>query len=897
MRVDGRGLRAAGVKRGRKTHSDVSLAAFRQRFVQINASLRARHAAGGSAVELVPTLARDIDALLIEVWACCGLHTQGRICLVAVGGYGRGELHPFSDVDLLILVATALSPKDKECVKRFIAFVWDIGLSIGHSVRSVEQCGEDARSDPILATSLMEARLIAGSAALLEEMQERTGPDVIWTGLDFFQARCFEQRDRHRRFDDTASNLEPNVKDGPGALRDIHTVEWVAKRHFGAGSLGELVEHGFLTPSEHRALAESRDFLWEIRFRLHLLTGRAEDRLLFDYQKRLATLFGYRGDDRNLAVEKFMKRYYRCAMEVSRLNEMLLALFREAILETDTARRIVPINPRFRAVDGYLEVTDSGVFARHPVALLELFLILQERSHLEGVRASTIRLVRDHCHLIDERFRSDPKACGIFREILRQPRHVAREVRRMHRYGLLARYLPEFEAVAGQMQYDLFHAYTVDEHSLFVLGGLRAFAAPEKRDGFPLGSAVFETLRNTEVLYIAGLFHDIGKGRGGDHSELGARSALAFCRRHGLDRDDSRLVAWLIRHHLLMSHTAQRRDISDADVINEFARAVGDREHLDYLYLLTVADIRATNPNLWSEWKDALLRDLYFATRRALRSGLEDSVGQEVPVAQAEAKTRELFDAPGERERAALSLWRSFGADYFLRYTPEEICWHTRAILDDSAGEPPLVLIREGRGGTEIFAYARDRKHLFAASTSALDRMGLTILDSRILTAENAMTLDTYVVSERGGEALGGRPRKDEVKQALLAALRDPRAPRAPASRRAGPGRLRHFDISAEVIFHPDDGRGRSLVEVVAPDRPGLLVCIGIAFADCGVRLQNAKIATYGERAEDVFFVTDRGNRPLDAQAKERLRRRLLAALSVPPDAGDESRFPALPAH
>ena len=895
MGVDGRGPRAKGARRRPSERSDLPLAANRQRLFRINSWIRERHEAGARATELVPALTREIDALLVDVWECCGLHPQRGLCLVAVGGYGRGELHPFSDVDLLILTAAALTSEDEGRVEHFIAFAWDIGLYIGHSVRSVEQCEVDARGDPFLATSLMEARLIAGSVALLDEMLERTGPDAIWKGPDFFRTRCLEQRDRHRRFDDTASNLEPNVKDGPGGLRDMHTLVWVARRHFGVGSLDGLLERGFITPPEHRSLAESRDYLWEIRFRLHLLTGRAEDRLLFDHQKRLAALFGHRDDDQDLAVEKFMRRYYRCAMEVSRLNEMLLALFREAIFDEGKARRVVPINSRFRAVDNYLEVTDPGVFARRPVALLELFLMLQKIPDLDGVRASTIRLVRDCGHLVDERFRSNPEACGVFREILRQPRHVAREVRRMHRYGLLARYLPEFESVAGQMQYDLFHAYTVDEHSLFVLGSLRAFAASQKCDKFPLCRAIFETLRSPETLYIAGLFHDVGKGRGGDHSELGARSALAFCRRHSLGRYDSRLVAWLVRHHLLMSHTAQRRDISDPDVVHEFARVVGDRVRLDHLYLLTVADIRATNPNLWSEWKDALLRDLYFATRRALRSGLEEVVDQDALVAEAESKTRARFRACGERERAALSLWRSFGADYFLRYTPEEICWHTRAILDASSGERPLVLIREGRGGTEIFAYARDRKHLFAASTSALDRMGLTILDSRILTAENAMTLDTYVVSERDGTTLRGAARKDEATRGLLAALHDPIAPRAPDSRRAGPGRLRHFDISAKVVLHADDRKGRSVVEVVAPDRPGLLACIGIAFADCGVRLQNAKIATYGERAEDVFFVTDSGNRPLDGGAKERLQRRLLTAVSNSGYAEEASRIPAVP--
>ena len=852
--------------------------------MRIDDSLRARHAAGERAVALVPARAREIDTLLTDAWAHGGLRGKTRACLVAVGGYGRGELHPHSDVDLLILVDRSLDRGDQERVKGFIAFVWDIGLQIGHSVRSVEQCETDARDDPIFATTLMEARLLAGPAALFEELLERTGPARLWPGPVFFEARCLEQRERHRRFGDTASNLEPNVKDGPGGLRDIHTVDWIAKRHFGAGTLRGATGDAFLTESEHRYLREGRDFLWEVRFRLHLLAGRAEDRLLFDYQKRLAALFGYRDDDLNLGVEKFMKRYYRWVTELSRLNEMLLALFRETIVPPPGPHEVRPINARFQTIDGWLSFADSGVPARHPVALLELLLVLQQRPEVKGVRASTIRLARDHRHLIDDAFRSDPKACAIFLEILRQPRHVARELRRMHRYGLLAAYLPEFGVVAGRMQYDLFHAYTVDEHSLFVVSRLRSFAVPERRGAFPLCSALFEELPNPELLYIAGLFHDIGKGQEGDHSEVGARCALSFCHRHGLDAYDSHLVEWLVRHHLLMSHTAQRRDTSDPAVVEEFARTVGDRAHLDCLYLLTVADISATNPSLWNDWKDALLRDLYFAARRALRRGLEDPPDRRALIARAQSRAVDLLRLEDGENREALSLWRSLGEDYFLRYTPEEICWHTRAILDAAADEPPLVLIRQGRGGTEIFAYAADRKHLFAASTSALDRRGLTILDARILTADNAMTLNTYVVSERGGEALGGRARCEEVRTALRNALREPRTPRAQDLRRVGRGRLRHFDIRCEVSFHPDDSKGRSLVEVVTADRPGLLARIGVAFADCGVRLQNAKIATFGERAEDVFFITDHRNRPLDPEAKERVRRRLGAAITFSPD-------------
>ena len=876
-------MRSGHREKGRHAGEEAPLETFRRTLDRIGASIGARHAAGESAAVLVSELARAIDALLIAAWAHSGLLARSRICLVAVGGYGRGELHPHSDVDLLILVDCAPAGEDIERVQRFIALVWDIGLQVAHSVRSVAQCETDARDDPILATTLMEARLVTGPADLFDAMRERTGPRRIWPGPAFFEARCREQRDRHRRFDDTASNLEPNVKDGPGGLRDIQTLGWVARRHFGCATLEELVAHRFLTEAEHRTLVEGRAFLREVRLRLHLLSGRAEDRLLFDHQKRLATLFGFRDDAHDLAVEKFMKRYYRCVTELSRLSDMLLALFREAILPADPKHRITPINARFRAVGAYLEVSNPGVFARHPSALLELFLLLQKRPELEGVRASTIRLIRDHRHLIDERFRSAPDACALFREILRQPRRVARELRRMHRYGLLEAYLPEFGAVAGRMQYDLFHAYTVDEHSLFTVAGLRAFASPEARDAFPLCTAVFAELPSPELLYIAGLFHDMAKGRGGDHSELGSHLALAFCRRHGFDAYDTRLVAWLVRHHLLMSYTAQKRDISDPEVISDFASRVGDLAHLDHLYLLTVADIRATNPNLWNDWKDALLRDLYVATRRALRWGLENPLDRSALLAQTRQRARELLGREGDDERAALALWDSLGADYFLRYRPEEICWHTEAILRTAAADLPLVLLRQGRGGTELFAYAPDRMHLFAASSAALDRVRLSVLDARILTADNAMALDTYVVSEDEGAPVYGPSRQVEVKHALRSALLDPRAPTLPVPRRIGRDRLRHFDTPTEVRFHPDDSEGRSVMEVVAGDRPGLLARIGTTLAECGARLQNAKIATYGERAEDIFFITDRRNRPLDPEARHRLRERLLVALALPP--------------
>ncbi|MDX1434415.1 MAG: [protein-PII] uridylyltransferase, partial [Gammaproteobacteria bacterium] len=695
---------------------------------------------------------------------------------------------------------------------------------------------------------------------------------------DFFEAKWAEQRARHHKFHDTAYNLEPNVKEGPGGLRDIQMIGWVAKRHFGAETLRELVTHGFLTESEYETLSAGQSFLWQVRFALHVITGRREDRLLFDYQRTLAAEFGYRDDDANLAVEKFMKRYYRTIMELSRLNEMLLELFREAILHARAERRARPINRRFKAIDGRLEATDPEVFKRYPFALLEMFLLLQQHDELKGVRASTIRLVRDHRDLIDDAFRADIRARSLFMEILKQPNRITRELRRMHRYGVLERYLPVFGAVVGQMQYDLFHTYTVDEHSLFVVQNIRAFASPDRPQALPRCPEIFARLAKPHLLYVAGLFHDIAKGRGGDHSELGASLALEFCLEHGLGHYDARLVSWLVRNHLLMSLTAQRRDIADPEVVNEFAETIGDRSHLDYLFLLTVADIRGTNPTLWNDWKATLLGDLYEATARALARGLENPIDRAELIEETQNEAMRLLGEQGEMSSAVAALWRSLGDDYFLRSTADEIAWHTGAIVGADPEDLPLVLTRQGRGGTEVFVYAPDREFLFAASTSTLGRLGLNIVDARIITADNGMTLDSYVVLELDGEAVSDAGREREIRESLRRALREPQsAPRAVS--RLPKRQLRHFPTPTRVSFSEDRRGARTVMEVVAGDRPGLLSAIGWALAERRVRLQNAKIATFGERAEDVFYVTDSKNRPLSAETFEEIRQRVAEAI------------------
>ena len=839
--------------------------------------LEARFRRGAPVTALVESRSQFVDGVLALAWQRFGLDDDARYALVAVGGYGRRELHPGSDVDLLILTRRAMHGGEREKIKDFLAFLWDIGLAVGNSVRTVRECVNEARRDVTVATNLMEGRLVCGAADLLAQMHERTGPRRIWSSRRFFEAKMAEQRQRHHKFDDTGYNLEPNVKEGPGGLRDIQTIAWVARRHFGTETLAGLVDHEFLTAEELGTLESGRRFLWRVRFALHVLTRRVEDRLLFDHQRHLAEMLGFEDDGDRLGVERMMKRYYREVMELSRLNEMLLEHFEEVILHVRRRDRIKPLNRRFQAVNGYLEVTRKDVFRRYPFALLEVFLLLQQHPDLEGVRASTIRLIRANRRRIDDRFRADIRARSLFLEILRQPRGINHELRRMHRYGILGAYLPVFDQVAGQMQYDLFHVYTVDEHSLFVVRNLRMFADPARYHEFPHCADIFARLPKPELIYIAGLFHDIAKGRDGDHSELGSDLVGEFCTLHGFSEYDTRLVAWLVRHHLLMSITAQRRDISDPAVVSEFARIVGDHVHLDYLYLLTIADIRGTNPGLWNDWKDALLHDLYRSTVRALIRGLENPIERAEIVVETRDEAGRLVMGTGIDIEMAAALWDNFGDDYFLRHSADEIRWHTANTLDAGAADIPLVLVRDGRGGIEIFVYAPDREFLFAASASILGRLGLTVLDSRIITGNHGMTLDSYVVEDIAASSAGG-DRRQEIRAALQLGLRNPAdVPRN--VRRLAKRQLKHFTTPVEVNFTRDTSNQHTVMEVIAADRPGLLARIGWALADARVRIRNAKIATFGERAEDVFYLTGARDRPLDDARLGAVHRSVRAAL------------------
>ncbi len=845
-----------------------------------NAALKQRFLGGETAATLVADRAALVDLVICEAWRHTGDAGHADCALVAVGGYGRGELHPYSDVDLLVLTPPRTTPPPPDSLSDFLTLLWDAGIEIRHSVRSAAECGQDAGEDITVITTLMEARLLLGPEELLWEMQAATAPAKIWPSRQFFEGKIREQQTRHHRYDDTAYNLEPDVKGSPGGLRDIQTIRWVALREHGRGDLEYLVSRSFLSPSELRLLLQGREFLWRVRFALHLLTGRHEDRLLFDHQARIAQLFGYQDASYMLAVEQLMQRYYRTVMDLSRLNEMLLQQFQEAILHDPNAEP-EPLNDHFSAHNSFLQVADDDVFDRTPSALLELFLTLQQRPELKGVSAGTISLIHRSLHLIDDEFRQDPRNHRLFLQILRAKDGVTSELRRMNRYGVLGRYVPAFGRVVGRMQYDLFHAYTVDEHTLFVVSNLRRFALDRFNHEFPRCSEIMQELPTPEVAYLAGLFHDIAKGRGGDHSELGAIDAESFVLEHGMSRYDARLVAWLVRKHLLLSLTAQKRDISDPAVITEFAGQVGDEVHLDYLYLLTVADVRGTNPKLWNSWKAQLFDELYAHAKRALRRGLEKPVDRDELIQERKAAARRLPCLADVSSSRIDEMWAQWGDDYFLRFRPDEIAWHTQLLAGrEDREDRVLVGVQDETpgAGTSIMVYAPRDRFSFATATAVLDDLGLNIADARIIRLRTGFSLSTYIVLENDGEQIHDEQRRDQIRRRLEQGITTGEQ-KAPRVTRRPPRQVRMFTTPTLVSFAGDETNKRTVMEIVAGDRPGILCQVGQVLRDHRVAIHAAKILTVGERAEDVFYVTDMAGAPLVPDLCDRLKVAVTEAL------------------
>jgi len=856
-----------------------SVAACRAVLADTHEDLARRFRSTEAIEKLVRDRARAIDHIIRRCWEKRGNGIASEMDLIAVGGYGRGELHPASDIDLLILHDSDSVASIEEALTQFLTFLWDIGLEVGHSVRTLPDCRNQARADIGVMTTLLESRLIAGRGELFAQLPQYISGDDIWNSTDFFRAKVAEQRARHLRFHDTAHNLEPDVKSSPGGLRDIQILSWIALRHYGFGSLDKLVDEGLLTAGQLRILRSGRAFLWRIRFALHLLTGRREDRILFDHQIKLAEMLDYEDASYTLAVEQMMQRYYRTVMEVSRINEMALQLFEEAICggEAEPSRHI---GQNFQIRNAYIEVVSEEVFARDPSTLLDIFLQLEKDTELRGIAAKTIALIKQHLWLIDEGFRQDPRHHRLFLDILRAPKGVTRTLRRMNTYGVLGLYIPAFGRIVGRMQYDLFHAYTVDAHTLFVVENLRRLSMPEHSDELPRGSQVMQQLDKPEIVYLAGLFHDIAKGRGGDHSNLGAVDAEAFCLEHGMSRYEARLVAWLVEQHLTLSVTAQKKDLNDPNVILEFAKIVGDRIHLDYLYVLTVADVRGTNPELWNSWKDSLFWELYQATLRTIRRGFANPLDEEELIEDRQASARELLRKSDSEEQLWQRVWQEFSPEYYLRHKPVEIAWHTQMLAGNVTNEPILVSINSeiAPANTLVAVYAPKELHSFARTTAVLDDCGLDVVDARIVPLDNNYSLDTFTVLGADGEPITEARMINPIIKRLLQALRAANSRDVVVSRRV-PRVAKAFNVPVDIDFSRDPASERTVLGIIAGDRPGLLHQIGAVFEQHEVFIQTAKISTIGERAEDVFFITTRDSLPLSDAECERLGTSLREAL------------------
>jgi [protein-PII] uridylyltransferase len=865
------------------------LSEARALLVAADEALEKRFDTGADIYDLLHDRAVAVDEALQLVWRSLPWPKDAdtRVSLVAVGGYGRAELHPHSDVDLLILTRDEPDAELTPCIERFLTLVWDLNLQVGHSVRPIAECLRLAREDLTIATTLIESRTLVGSDTLLRDLTRQMDENAIWPSNEFFKAKRQEQDARHRRFENVEYNLEPNVKQSPGGLRDTQMVRWIARRHFGTDDFAHLVALGFLTPEEHAILSDGQRFLWRVRFGLHLRAGRCEDRLLFDHQRALAERFGYRDGKGKLAVEQFMQDYYRTVLAMREVSDVLLQLFDEEILNKGAVERIEPLNERFQVRNDYIEVTSPNVFEDYPPALMEMFVLMSSSEAIQGVRAGTIRLIHDNLHLIDDGFRQNPDVTRYFMALLRAPYNLVSQLTRMRRYGVLGAYLPEYGRVVGQMQFDLFHIYTVDAHTMQVIRNMRRFRYESAEENFPVASDIVHRLSKIELLYVAGLYHDIGKGRGGDHSELGALQARQFCRRHGLSSNDSELVSWLVRDHLVMSTISQRSDISDPEVIQDFARRVKTLERLDYLYALTVADINATNPTLWNSWRATLLRQLYMEARRALERGLDTPLERTERVRDTmEAALAELERLHIDRGRA-VEIWDNPDDAFFLQQTVDDIVWQTRAISDHHIDEGPLVLVRnvtgpvDTEGATQIFLYTPDRANLFAASVAALDQLNLSIQAARIHTSESGLCFNTYLVLDDDGMPLGENAlRFARIRDTLAKTISDPESFPRVLSRRV-PRVLKQFARATEAnVSNDPTGGDYSVLRVLAADRPGLLARLGTIFMEFDLNVMNANITTLGERVEDVFFITDRTGEPLaDAEMISRLERTICERL------------------
>ncbi|AMP15953.1 [protein-PII] uridylyltransferase [Collimonas pratensis] len=824
----------------------------------------------GKPGELLTTLRRSVDLALTQAWKMLGMPASA--ALVAVGGYGRGELFPHSDVDVLILLGAAPDAELKPRLEQLVQLFWDIGLEIGHSIRTVDECLSESAADITVQTSLLEARLVTGNHALFHQLQERC--NAAMDPCAFFQEKILEMRQRHVKYEDTPYSLEPNCKESPGGLRDLQVILWVAK----AAGLGEswpkLAKHGLITAAEARQLSRQERAFKDIRIRLHIYTNRREDRLVFDVQTPIAEALGFQTTETRRASEYLMQRYYWAAKAVTQLNTILLQNIEVQLFP----QPMVPqrINDRFNHLNRLIDIAHDDLFKTTPSAMLELFLLLAQHSELRDMTARTRRALWHARVKIDNAFRRDPVNRSLFIQIIQAPQGITHALRGMNQTSILGRYLPNFRRIVGQMQHDLFHVYTVDQHILMVVRNVRRFTMSEHAHEYPFCSQLIANFPRPWLLYVAALFHDIAKGRGGDHSKLGMTDALHFCQHHGLAPQDTALVVFLVEHHLTMSQVAQKQDLSDPEVILHFAGTVKDERHLTALYLLTVADIRGTSPKVWNAWKGKLLEDLYRMTLRVL-GGETPSADRELKNRQEEAlKTLRLYGLPQDAHEA---LWQRLDVAYFLRHDASDIAWQTRSFYNQIDNPATIVKCRLAPigEGLQVAVYTKDRSDLFIRICSYFDSKNFSILDAKIQTTRHGYALDSFLISA----PLFAKHYRDIInliEHELTALLQTDSA--LPAASRGRLSRLsRTFPLTPTVDLRPDDRGQYYLLSITANDRTGLLFSVASVLAKHKINLHTAKIMTLGERVEDVFLVD--GNALNHARMQIQLETDLLDALHI----------------
>ncbi len=845
--------------------------AWRQRLQTEQAMLQTAFEADANTARLLKQHSKLVDTLLQDLWRSANISPE--VCLIAVGGYGRGELFPYSDVDLLILLPENASAEVNQSIEVLIGLFWDIGLAVGHSVRDLRECADEALKDATVQTNLLEARYLTGSKNLYKQFEK------LLVGLVnpaiFFQAKMLEQRQRHARFNDTAYNLEPNVKESPGGLRDLQNVLWIT-RSLGLGKdWAALTKAGLISQTEAKQIRRHEKHLQMLRVRLHYLAKRREDRLIFDFQNDLAKALGFVNTPRRRASEQLMNGFYSSAKFISLMNDILLQLLEERIYTTQTPA--VSINSRFEARHDLLDIKSATILQREPSSILESFLLLEQHQDLKGMSPNLLRTLHRLKNLVNREFRQSQKNKALFINILKEPIGVTHTLRLMNRYGILGRYIPAFGRIVGQMQHDLFHVYTVDEHILNVLRNLRRFALSKFDHEFPLCSKLFSEFDKPHLLYLGALFHDIAKGRGGDHSTLGTIDAQKFCRQHGLPKADGELVAWLVEYHLTMSSVAQKSDLSDPAVIGNFAKLMGNERRLTALYLLTVADIRGTSPKVWNAWKAKLLENLFFTTLRYLR-GETANVAMETDLRQSQA--REKLSYYGIKPESYQDLWEKLGKLYFLRYEAQEIAWHTRLLMPHKSTQDVVVRARLSPAGDGIqtMIYTTDRDDLFAHICGFFERTGYNIVEARVYTTTHGYALNSFIVLDQNDKSISYRSLLNYFEYELTQKLAEKSLPQNPVQGRVS-RQVKHMPITAMVTLKEDINSNNHTLEVIANDRPGLLSKLASMFLKHKVHLHNAKINTLGNRAEDTFVISGPAGSKLSEDTLKKLEEDLLHSL------------------